>query len=53
MENRVFIPLAALVLGSAYLITVWTDGVATGVGFFAVIAVFMAVYFLLQRRDRR
>jgi hypothetical protein len=49
MPRRVFIPLAITVLVGAYLITVWTDGAATAVGFFLLIGAFMAVHFFLRR----
>ncbi len=50
LPPRLFIPLAVMTLVGAYLITVWTNGIATGVGFFVLIAAYMAVSFYLWRR---
>ena len=48
---KVFYPLAAALLVGVYLVAKWTDGIATGVGFFLLTAAFMAVWIPLSRRS--
>jgi hypothetical protein len=50
MPVRVFLPLAAAFLGSAYVLTLLTDGVTTMIGFLILGGVFVVVHFMLSRR---
>jgi ABC-type uncharacterized transport system permease subunit len=47
--RRLSYPLAAAYLVIAYLISRWTDGVATGIGFFILIAAFIAAWIPIRR----